>query len=297
MCDHLRGYLKSVLDKLAKRFKRGKIDMDTYEEIESVAFEALTSLSNLYAELRQIQYFDTKYYLIEKEKSKNELHGDLMDSNVCKVEILWNDRIESVSFTKPKDAAYLTSMTKAQFILNADLSTNEKRMKDLMKEAPLFMDEMAQIYKLSNRSWLYKYIHHNIINIKWSMYALVVLLNINVVMASYGRKGRAKDFGYRSAWEAMTEGLNEDAFFGSLIITWVLGMINLIGYIVIVTFLAVTEVPVIISRQDEDVQEKIDDVTVLESSYRNIGAFTWWGVTLGECYLLFTGNSFNLINF
>jgi hypothetical protein len=41
------------------------------------------------------------------------------------------------------------------------------------------------------------------------MYALVVLLNLNVVMASYGSKH--KDKGYRSAWEGMTnQNLNKD---------------------------------------------------------------------------------------
>ena len=100
------------------------------------------------------------------------------------------------------------------------MSTHEKRMKDLMKEAPQFMNEMQQIYKMSNRSRLYKYIHHNIVNIKWSMYALVVLLNINVVMASYGK---GQPYGYRSAWTGLMEGLEDSSYFQSLVITWVLG--------------------------------------------------------------------------
>jgi hypothetical protein len=157
------------------------------------------------------------------------------------------------------------------------MSTHEKRMKDLMKEAPQFMNEMQQIYKMSNRSRLYKYIHHNIVNIKWSMYALVVLLNINVVMASYGK---GQPYGYRSAWTGLMEGLEDSSYFQSLVITWVLGVINLLGYVVIVTFLAVTEVPIIISRLDEDVQKKVEDLSFPESHYRDLNAFTWWGVTL-----------------
>lgn len=109
--------LREVLRKLDRRVSRGKITAEVFEETEAVAMGALTSISNLYAELRQIESFNLKYSQIEKEKPKQDLQGDLMDANVAKVEILWNDRIESVSFTKPKDSAYLTQQTKESFLL------------------------------------------------------------------------------------------------------------------------------------------------------------------------------------
>ena len=54
---------------------------------------------------------------------------------------------------------------------------------------------MEQIHFLSTAYPIYKFIYQNIVGIKWSMYALVVLLNLNIVMASYGQKST---HGYRS---------------------------------------------------------------------------------------------------
>ena len=47
---------------------------------------------------------------------------------------------------------------------------------------------------------------------------------------------------------------------------------------VIVTFLAVAGSHH--HRLDEDVQEKVEDLSFPESHYRDLNAFTWWGVTL-----------------
>jgi hypothetical protein len=53
-----------------------------------------------------------------------------------------------------------------------------------------------------------------------------------------------------------------------------------LGYIVIVSFLGVTEVPIIIRQLDDYVEECLDNISMKESDYRDPGAFTWWFVTL-----------------
>jgi len=123
------------------------------------------------------------------------------------------------------------------------------------------------------QSAAYRFVHRNLTNIKWCMYALVVLLNLNIVMASYGDN---KDEGYTSAASGTRDVKSQYRL--SLGITWVLGILNLCGYVVIVTFLGITEVPIIIRQTDEQVAEAVGNPSVRE--YRNPGAFTWWGVTL-----------------
>ena len=221
-----------------------------------------------------------------------------------------------VAFPVPKDADFLTHKSREEFLNAADLSTSEKRMKQLLVEAPIFMAEMQQvltealavrspsldfkvaalpfhnpsalalsfsfswlvfffwqIYLLSQWSSTYKFIHHNIVNIKWSMYALVVMLNLNIVMASYGEG--SKD-GYKSIIDGLVDGNVQDKYRNSLYISAALATLNLIGYIIIVTFLAVTEVPIIIRQLDDYVQECLDSIDMKEADYRDLGAFTWY---------------------
>ena len=127
---------------------------------------------------------------------------------------------------------------------------------------------------------------HSIVNIKWAMYALVVLLNINIVMASvrnyaavyhhgclnltwiilsctfcfihffllcfprfHEQYGAERTEGYRSIVGGLN-GLEDDQYKGSLYISLVLATLNLIGYVIIVFFLGITEVPIIIRRMD-----------------------------------------------
>ena len=80
-------------------------------------------------------------------------------------------------------------------------------------------------------------------------------------MASYSKlKGGNKNPGYSSAWEAQfdreTEGGEFDRIYqNSLNLTWLLGMINLLGYIIITLFLALTEIPIIIHQTDNKINE------------------------------------------
>lgn len=62
-----------------------------------------------------------------------------------------------------------TEKTKYIFFLEADLSTQDKRMKSALASIPLFMAEMEQIFYLSNLSETYRFIQNNIVAIKWAM--------------------------------------------------------------------------------------------------------------------------------
>jgi hypothetical protein len=118
----------------------------------------MTSIKTIINELNLIPDFHTKSQDVQKKKKKSE--KDLLDTDIKVVEIQWHDRIERISFPKPEDSDYLTEKTKSEFTLNADLSTAEKRMKQLLAEAPVFMAEMQQIYSLSQWSSTYAFIHH-----------------------------------------------------------------------------------------------------------------------------------------
>jgi hypothetical protein len=66
----------------------------------------------------------------------------------------------------------------------------------------------------------------------------------------------------------------------SLYISLILAVLNLMGYVVITTFLAITEVPIIIRQLDDYVEDSLSDITMREEEYRDAGAFKWWFVTL-----------------
>lgn len=162
---------------------------------------------------------------------------------------------------------YLSEDVKIDFLDRCDLSTVEKRMSQMcVEEVDMLMAQTHQKYTLAGRSQLYKFINTYFVEIKLCMYALVVLLNLNVIMASYSsEKSTSQIPGYSSAWEALfnqeTEGGKFDPLYtNSLMLTWVLGLVNLMGYIIITGFLALTEIPVIVEQtrnfmEDHDPEE------------------------------------------
>ena len=120
------------------------------------------------------------------------------------------------------------------------------------------------------------------------MYALVVLLNLNIVMASYGK---GSNFGYVSIYRGL-KGEVEDSYRFSLYLSLAYAVVNLAGYVVITSFLAMTEVPITIKQTDKAVAEALQDVNIKEVDYRDHGAFLWWFLTLvsgvpdsGKCAL------------
>lgn len=171
-----------------------------------------------------------------------------------------------MSFPAPPEIRFFSEDTRAKFINNADVTTMEKRCKQLLAATPMFMNEMKRTAALASVSPLYGFIYRNLIGIKWSMYALVVLLNLNIVMASYGAE-RVKTHGYESA----AKGPDDSRYTLSLWITWVLGMINVAGYIVLVGFLGIGEIPLVIKETDARAASALADPTI--TAYTDLGAF------------------------
>jgi hypothetical protein len=64
----------------------------------------------------------------------------------------------------------------------------------------------------------------------------------------------------------------------SLFLTWAIGSINALGYVVIVAYLAINEVPIVIRQTDQWVEEGVANPSV--RTYYNYKAFNWAWVTL-----------------
>ena len=58
-------------------------------------------------------------------------------------------------------------------------------MKELIKAVEMIQMECQQVFKLAQRSPAYAYVHTYFDTIKYCQYALVLLLNLNVMMISY----------------------------------------------------------------------------------------------------------------
>jgi hypothetical protein len=87
--------------------------------------------------------------------------------HVAVIEASWKGRVEAVSFPLPNEMKYLSATTRNQFMLHCDLATAEKRVKQLLHASPVFITEMCETYDIGERSWVYKFLYHNITTIKW----------------------------------------------------------------------------------------------------------------------------------
>ena len=215
-----------------------------------------------------------------------EADEKLLRSTVASVEVMWRNRIEFVSFPYPPESAFLSSTSKTEFLDTVSLATSEGRMKELIKAEPGLTAETQQVYSLAQKGSLYSLMHRNFSSFKMLQYALVLLLNLNIVMSSYGKDTEGgpglKMEGYNSPLYAALGTTPMDSKYNtSLLITWVLAVPNFLGYFVLAAFMGITEIPIIIRTIDQNVLDRRAEAAAGQDVvYRDPGAFTWWGVTL-----------------
>ena len=238
----------------------------------TVCAEAYDAMVHLEHVLRELSASSTAFKKTQAAQVKNRPPSDraILD-HVAEIEFFWNGRIEKITFPLPDEIYYLSEETKARFLDTCDLSTPEQRTKMLLNLAPSFVYEMVRVSSLANSYPFYTFIHKNLVSIKWTMYAIVVMLNLNVMMATHGT-GKMK--GYVSAADGALDPICQL----SLAITYVLGMLNLIGYCVIVWFLSLTEIPSTTQTIEEYTKKCLADPKCYK--YTNLGAFKWWTLTL-----------------
>lgn len=71
-----------------------------------------------------------------------------------------------------------------------------------------------------------------------------------------------------------------ERFVGSLVISVVIAVLNLLGYFTLVLFLGLTEVPIVIRSTDEYVESCISNLQMKEEDYSDFGVFNSYFVTL-----------------
>ena len=258
------------------------------------AVTGLVCLQSTITQLQLVRSFTTNNQSLDnaaksggaKFRPKLEAEEKLLRSTVASVEVMWRNRVEFVSFPYPPESAFLSATSKAQFLDTVTLTTCEGRMKELIKAEPALTAEMQQVYSLAQKSSLYSLMHRNFGSFKMLQYALVLLLNLNIVMSSYGNDTEGgpglKEEGYNSPlYAALGRNPMDPKYNTSLLITWVLAVPNFLGYFVLAAFMGITEIPIIIRTIDQNVQDKRAEAAAGQDVvYRNPGAFTWWGVTL-----------------
>lgn len=176
MFENVHSYFSRILSSLDSyddqvlAAERKHILMNGAMSLKKISFE-LNLLPNF-------QSFTTHFILEQRIKYKYAIF-DFITS----VEVYRNNTIEVVFFPIPKEVDYLNEFSKHKFLNKVSFDTAEVRMKELMMAAPMFMNEMCEKHKLAEKFYLYRILSQNISSIKWFIYALVVLLNINVMMA------------------------------------------------------------------------------------------------------------------
>jgi hypothetical protein len=142
----------------------------------------------------------------------------------------------------------------------------------------------------------------NYLTIKKIQYGLVLLLNLNIAMITYGEfregdeepsgdEGRRLDAetvddlaarGYASPFDiVMGFAPISRKYYQSFMLTLCLGIPNLIGYVVVLFFLLLTQIPIVIRKIDNDVEEQAElALEGVDLIYRNPGAWSVWFGTL-----------------
>jgi hypothetical protein len=133
-------------------------DVSTRKQAHNEALLGLVALANVRTELNLIKSFAAESAMVEMKRGRVAAERMLRQS-VASVEIMWNGRVEFVSFPLPKTTAYLSDSAKANFLATVELSTHEKRMKELIRAMPNLAAEMHQVYSLAKMSAVYRFMH------------------------------------------------------------------------------------------------------------------------------------------
>ena len=235
--------------------------------------DALVHLSSIYVELSLMPEFSAELEQLT-DKRRKAMGKDIMDTGVGKVEVSWNGRIESVNFKLPPEAAYLSEFTKEYFMQECDLSTSEKRMKALFEHMPVFIAEMERIYMLAETFPVYRVVAKTIVSFKKGLYLMVVLLNINVLMVTFGN---SSEHGYNRLHRAIFHPGDEII---SIYLTAFLALLLIAGYATVVVYHGLTEIPILIKDLDDRTEAQLADPTIKPDAYRDAGAFGLWGAAL-----------------
>jgi len=110
------------------------------------------------------------------------LGGGLEDSIRC-VEVYWNERSIKTFFTLPTVWKSLSASSKAAFLDDLDIENSETRMKGLLDAREELYEEMKYQSKLSSYP-AYMYFSEYFFPIKRITYAMVLLLNANVLLST-----------------------------------------------------------------------------------------------------------------
>ena len=110
------------------------------------------------------------------------LGGGLEDSIRC-VEVYWNERSIKTFFTLPTVWKSLSASSKVAFLDDLDIENSETRMKGLLDAREELYEEMKYQSKLSSYP-AYMYLSEYFFPIKRATYAMVLLLNANVLLST-----------------------------------------------------------------------------------------------------------------
>ena len=167
-----------------------------------------------------------------------------VDELIGYVEVRWRDRTEPVCFVLPREHLSLPQSTKVQFLDRVDLSTTEKRMKELVEVSGDMAFEMSWLYKINNNSWSYRNTKRHLKMFRIVLYMMVVLLNINMLLDHEG-----KEFG--STLKGLLHGKVGDT------IAFIICLVIIAGYAVVTVFDSITAIPVLNNKMGRDVQTQM----------------------------------------
>lgn len=262
---------------------QGALPKEECEEAIEVALLGLVSLTSVYDKMRAVPSFYKQ--LTHLTAKRHKLHGlDAMDSEVGQVEVNWNGTIEVVSFRNPPERVYLSTATKQKFEDSVDLRTAGKRTAALLANTHAFIFEMRQISFLCNTRPIYRQLYPFAGLLRWVVYALACVLNLNLLMSTVG-SGKGDRF--REERKVGKNNLSNS-------ITYVVGLAVLVGYCVLVCFFSVSEIPLLIHKTDANAKLLLSNPLVKKSAYRDGGqAFTQFGLVVVGVFLFIFMHWFN----
>ena len=207
---------------------------------------------------------ERKKAALQEKRKKLEAAAPKVDPDVRSVEVFWNGKCVKTYFTLPKEWHCFSSLAKQTFEDGADLSNAESRMKCLIDLSEDLYEEMRYQYYLSHRS-IYRFFTKYYFSFKSTLYAVVILLNLNVMFSTFDSLENTSIFD--DLGKTLTPSEN---------ITSALALVILAGYSSIVVYNGLSYAPLCISRSKRQQRDLRKAGKANSESSCDIWVVFWW---------------------
>jgi len=180
-------------EKIAGSVEEQKEISELKHELEASSYDLYSVYEQVGASLpkmkEEIQVHEGSAKAEDEKYAK--AYSDLK-TRVCRIEFMWNNRVDVLYFPKPIEAVSLSRASKRELEENVNMDTTESKQRDFLTHAKRLVDEMRLLHASREYPYvgrLFGFVEKNVITIRFVAFAFSVMVNFVLALIVVGPGG------------------------------------------------------------------------------------------------------------